>query len=107
MGPLFRTRILGSSPPPAAIEVRMPASDDRPLLLAAAGHIRWRPDIRPAAIALFLRQRLDRGEFRGPLTHEHWLAAAQFILSDKAAELDRDLAELVRSGAPSPPAPHF
>ena len=71
------------------------ATDGTCSLIATTGWIRWRPDIRPAAIALFLRQHLDRGEFRGPLTHEHWLAAAQFILSDKTAELDRDLAELL------------
>ena len=77
------------------------------LIAAAGGRILWRPDLRPAAIALFLRQHLDQGTYHAPLIHEHWLEAANVAMLEDGVghrELYRDLSEIVRVATKAAPS---
>lgn len=83
---------------------------ERPLAVATNGTdcliannrgIVWRSGVRPAAIALALRQDLDRGTLHAPLTDLDWLSAAHRSLPDEHWNSDHrtlynDLTDLVQ-----------
>lgn len=113
--------LAGTSPQPFAViwlpedlHTNQPiavATDGQCSLIAQPGRgITWRPDVRPAAMALYLRQRLDRQLIRAPLARIHWQTAAcrAIVVDDPKArsydverrQLFLDLAELVRAATP-------
>lgn len=94
----------------AARPVAVACNGSESLIVTAVG-VHWRPDLRPALVALDLRQRLDIGDIRAPLVYDHWRQAARAALLEKsmitrqgtpvANRLREDLAALVRQAAPA------
>ena len=85
------------------------ASDGTCSLLVMQFGVIWQPEIRSAAIALYLRRKLDSGKLHAPLLTEDWLDAASAVRllpwRDDGAKPLADLTELIEHTAA--PAANF